>query len=440
MKYNKKVLNIMLAAAIAVPMGMTSVFADMGYAKFEKQDQDGKPLAGATFDVYRVGAAADPDKKLITFTTNDKGKADSLTKVDHAKGVNENDMSDAINDSELHFEEGAYYLREVTAPKGYMVNVKQENFTITKTSDDAQVTVKNQKFAEGTGQLILTSVDAKEKSPVPNATIEIHNSKNELVGTFNSNDDGYVMNIAADEAKGVSTYNNTIVLPAGAYTIKETNVGGNYATITKEGKVEIPDQGTYKFELAHEVKPEPTPDPNTTPGTDSTTEKTTGVKIRVLNKKDDSPLSGQVIAVYSKGLTEKKVFEGKTGSDGYLNATGATMGSDLIKDGVLVLPEGDYYYKLAKYSSSMNHDFKVEKGEVGDQTLKLTTSSSSGSSSTSSKDDDKKKKKKKSTRSSSSSSSDDKKLARTGFENATRYTVGGLGLVAVGGILLRKKK
>lgn len=435
MKHKKKILNLLAALAIAIPMTIpmntiNSAFAES--VEFLKVDEDnsGNGVKGAVYDFYEINKDGMSDKKIFTVTTNDKGKLDPNS----FKSIDKNYSKNVVDsDGNLNLSPGSYYIVETKAPNNYMINTSTESFSVVK-DGMWMIDTSDRKFPTDHGQLIIRSSDKRSGSALPGADIELFkknsNGKYKSIANLLSDDDGYM--ITFDD---VEMYKGTVVLPVGEYMIKENKVEGNYNQITKNHFIKIQKGTTYRANFAHDAKGTDSGNQGngnngsqTTGENDNETikDRKTGVKIRVINKKTDKPLSKQGIAVYLSS-TGKQVYNGKTNSDGYLSPNDATVGKAITENNVLYLAPGKYYYKLSEYSSAKHHDFTVEKGKIGDQVLKLQVNSD-GSLANSSNT-------KKGTSSPSSS-----KLAKTGFVNTKVYAFAGIALVCAGIALAAKKK
>lgn len=435
MKHKKKILSLLAALAIAIPMTIPMNTTNSAFAEsveFLKVDEDnsGNGVKGAVYDFYEINKDGMSDKKIFTVTTNDKGKLDPNS----FKSVDKNYSKNIVDsDGNLNLPVGSYYIVETKAPNNYMINTSTESFSVVK-DGMWMIDTSDRKFPTDHGQLIIRSSDKRSGSALPGADIKLFkkdsDGKYKSIATFLSDDDGYM--ITADN---VEMYRGTVVLPVGEYMIKENKVEGNYNQITKNHFIKIQKGTTYRANFAHDAKGTDSGNQgNGNNGSQTTGEndnesikdRKTGVKIRVINKKTDKPLSKQGIAVYLSS-TGKQVYNGKTNSDGYLSPNDATVGKAITENNVLYLAPGKYYYKLSEYSSAKHHDFTVEKGKIGDQVLKLQVNSD-GSLANSSNT-------KKGTSSPSSS-----KLAKTGFVNTKVYAFAGIALVCAGIALAAKKK
>lgn len=430
MKHNRKVLNLLAALAVAVPMtaplsNIDSVFAET--IEFTKHDEDSssEKLAGAVYDFYEIGMGENPDKKLFSAATKADGTLD-INSVVVAKGV-----KNPVKDGKIDLGEGSYYAVETKAPEGYMLNTKLVNFLVENGISSIPVRASDKKFEGEYGQAVILSKCEKTGAPISGATYELSKKEGNTykkIANLSTDNNGYFVD-ASDIEK---MYNGTLLLPAGEYKIKELNVPGNYVLNSTEYKFNVEKGKVKSMSILHKLKNTDANAGNQTgsntgnTGSTSNLDKTTGVKIRIIDSKDNKKaLSGVAISVYSvdKNGKETLVYNGKTNSDGYLSANDAKIGGNLVSNNVLHLSPGKYYYKLSDYPNSKKHEFTVQKGKIGDQILKLNINGKSPTSNT-----------KKSSKDSS------KKLAKTGSEDTAIYAVAGVALLSAGAIVAMKKK
>ena len=112
MKYNKKLLGVVSAFAIALPMSLGSAFAN-GTVDFLKTSSTGDKVSGAEITFYQAG------KKAFTFKTNAEGKVDAAS----VASANSYDVTNIVDSSgNLSLKAGEYTYAETKAPTGYMLN------------------------------------------------------------------------------------------------------------------------------------------------------------------------------------------------------------------------------------------------------------------------------------------------------------------------------
>lgn len=426
MKCNRKLVNFLVALAVAVPMvvpvsNIDSVFAET--LEFTKQDEDSvdnKNLAGAGYDFYKIGEIGSLDKMIFSASTKADGSLD-INNVKLAKGIN-----NIVKDGKIDLEEGSYYAVETNAPKGYMLNTEKVNIEVKNGVGAIKVQAKDKKFDGEYGQAVILSKDEKTDSPISGATYELYKKEGtsyKRIADLSTDNNGYFIN-----ASEVKMYNGTLLLSEGEYLIKEINAPGNYDSNKEEIKFSITKYEVKKISILHKLKNNESNTGsagNANTGDANNIDKTTGVKIRVVRKVDQKALSGISVSVYSldKDGKETLVYNGKTNIDGYLNANGAKIGGNLVSNNVLYLSPGKYYYRLSDYLNSKKHEFTVQKGKIGNQKLEVNTNEKNSTSNTK-----------------KGSNNSSKKLAKTGSEDTAIYTVLGVGLLSAGALLAMKKK
>lgn len=153
-----------------------------------KQDSNdySKVLEGAVFELYN-----EQGQLINTATTDSNGKA------------------------EFKVEPGTYTYKEIQAPKGYVLEIKEDTVTLAS-GDNKVVYVTNQ---PQTGSIEISKVDIVDDTPLPNTGILIKDSEgNEVVrGRTNEN--------------GILFFDK---LPVGDYTYKEYDAPAGYLINEKE--------------------------------------------------------------------------------------------------------------------------------------------------------------------------------------------------------------
>ena len=174
----------------------------------------------------------DLEEKQISFKINVINTSIELNKLDEENNNNtpqgEADLNGAIyklynnDDEEIETIEiinnkgiinnipfGNYKLKEVKAGKGYTLNDKVYEITISEQNPNIVLDVTN-KVIEKEITIIKTYGDEKTKEP--NINFEIINNKNEVIETISTDEEGKA----------------TITLPYGTYTIKQLNTTTGY--------------------------------------------------------------------------------------------------------------------------------------------------------------------------------------------------------------------
>lgn len=396
MNNKKKLLSLVSAFAIAMPMSLVSVFAN-STVDFTKISSTGDKLADAEVTFYLGG------KKAFSFKTNQNGKVDPKT----LSPANSYDVANLVDESgNLSLKAGGYTYEETKAPQGYMLNPKHESLSLVD-GVSSKVELKNTKFKEDMGQIIVKSLDKSTGGFLGGATVDVKQGDKLLV-TINFDSKGNVMDAShiTDDGKnfGVEIVDGSISIKPGDYTLVENKASDGYALNTQEYKLTVKTGASSTIEIAQEKKTD----------SNETKEKPMGLKLRIINK-SKSAVSGQEVSIYAVDKDKKNpklLFKGKTGADGYLDSKKATEGKDLLKDSIVSLQPGNYYYQLT--GGSRHNDFIVEQDKVNSIDKEIDNTPTSNS------------KKKKSTTSSSAKSAS---LAKTGV-------VGGLGPALVGGLAI----
>jgi hypothetical protein len=109
---------------------------------------------------------------------------------------------------------GKYYLKEIEAGTGYLLDDNIYEFTIDKTNRNIELTLKNQVIKKKI-KLIKKYGNGDDYQPEKNIDFEIYSSKNELIKTISTNDFGEV----------------EVTLPYGEYTIIQKNTTTGYEKI-----------------------------------------------------------------------------------------------------------------------------------------------------------------------------------------------------------------
>nr|WP_245186924.1 SpaA isopeptide-forming pilin-related protein [Enterococcus larvae] len=163
-----------------------------GNLNIKKVDENGRPLAGATFDVFNSSGT-----KVGTVTTNANGVA-QLTNLPY----------------------GEYTLVETKAPDGYELNTTPIKVTISKTTPNPTVTVVNKKSKGG---LEVVKKD-EDGNPLAGAEFDVFNASGVKVATVTTGADGKA------QLTG---------LPYGEYTLVETKAPPGYELNTTPIKVTV---------------------------------------------------------------------------------------------------------------------------------------------------------------------------------------------------------
>lgn len=167
-------------------------------AELTKVDKDTDvALSGAEFELQRKEGSG--YLKVSSHTTNDDGQI-------------------IVN----NLPAGEYQFIETKAPEHYLLEQSSLTFKIT---DHQTKVVKIKKANQrGKGQLVITKIDGADQTPLAGAEFKLYNSKNELVETKTTNDEGEVL------------FEN---LPYDYYSLVETTAPEGYAIDIEEGKAAV---------------------------------------------------------------------------------------------------------------------------------------------------------------------------------------------------------
>ncbi|MBC1952048.1 Cys-Gln thioester bond-forming surface protein [Listeria welshimeri] len=172
----------------------TSWSAIIGSVKLVKTDENKNVLKGAVFGLY------DSTNKLIQKgTTNEKGEL-SFSKIQFGNG---------------------YYVKEISAPTGYVGNSQKHQVNITTANQVVNLTAVNEKITSG---LVIEKVDEDTKEPLENVKF----------GIFK--EDGTLVSEVVTNASGKAYVNN---LSFGKYIAKENGVLEGYKDEAVEFEFEV---------------------------------------------------------------------------------------------------------------------------------------------------------------------------------------------------------
>ena len=381
-----------------------------------KKDVDNNaPLPDAVLDIYEIGKDGKKDIKLFSATTKEDGKLNVKTLKNYS------DIKNPIDEGgNIDIPKGSYYIIEKKSPKMYLRNVKAEIFNVSDDKDkNSMVYVENKKMPQDRSQLIIRVEDETTHSGLIGSTLKLYkkiDKSYELLTTLTTDSDGYLLN-----SDKVDNYNGTLLLEPGEYKIVQDGVLGEYYLNEKPVLVTIEKNEISEVLIKNKHRVATDKNEKKKPKKQDEKLNKTGVKIRVVDKNSSKPIANQGIAVFEdRDGKEKKVFDGYTNSDGYLDAKNATLGKNMANEGIINLKPGKYYYKLTKYRNSVRHDFSVKKGVVGNQILKLNIEPG--------------------VKKQSEGVRNTPRLAKTGFESTAIYTVSGMSFILAGAILYKGNK
>lgn len=282
--------------------------AGFGTIEIQKTGEDGEPLSGVTFDVFRASIA----EKVGELTTDETGAASMTLPL------------------------GRYYLVETATAEGYKLLSGQISFTLTADGETVTLPIVNQRDTckiEG-GHICLTKTDMDTGMVLAGASFGIYRVSDDIkAGEITTGSDGTA---------------TSLLLPAGDYYLLELRAPEGYEVKTDKIPVTVLDGGTTEAAATNKRLPDPEPKPKT--GT---------VKIVKVDADDNGKtLSGAVFSVYETA-TGKKVGELLTGKDGAASLE-LSEGDFTIRE--TTAPEG---YALSTESISVH----LQAGETRELTV-----------------------------------------------------------------------
>lgn len=165
-----------------------------GKIELTKTDEEtAKALAGAVYGVYSSNTT-DKNGNLP-----DSSKLDTLTTGSNGKAISKD------------FDNGTYYMQEITPPTGYVrdktvypvtIQADSENFVVKVTRTDKPITVE------------ISKTDITGQKEVPGAKLKVTNSENAVIRSWTSGTTPYIIK----------------ELPAGEYTLTEEIAPNGYVT------------------------------------------------------------------------------------------------------------------------------------------------------------------------------------------------------------------
>ncbi|MDL2218422.1 hypothetical protein LJC27_07155 [Christensenellaceae bacterium OttesenSCG-928-M15] len=275
--------GVILELEVANPliMGTITVFKvdDSGEEAAEDEQADeiapaiasingATPLPGAVFGLYN-----EQGQKLAELVTGDDGTA-SYT-----------------------LPKGSFYLKELTAPSGFLLTDELIPFTIETQGQIVEKVIVN---AQGYGAIkVIKSGDEGEESiPLPGVAFDVFREATaEKVGEMLTAEDGTA----------------TLELPLGRYYLIETSTVEGFQLLSGRVSFSLAEDGvTAELPIANQRIPAP---------------ENGGIRLTKISAADESPLSNAVFGVYD-AATDEKIGELTTGIDGTASIS---------------LPASDYY-------------------------------------------------------------------------------------------------
>lgn len=259
-----------------------------GSVTFRKYGDDKELLAGGTFQLWKENADS-TDTLIETFST-----------------VNGSWTSSPI-------EYGTYYVKEITAPAGYILaSTPSQSVTIKKTNAHANIEMTNEKYTSGA--ITIKKVDEKGK-PLAGAEFTL------LPGGIKKTTDN----------SGVAIFEN---LPAGDYYVSEAKRPTNYGGFNGSVHIKINTSGEAKtITAAENVEVEGS---NITINWTNTRDKGS---ITITKTDGNQPLSGALFGLYDNaGTTGDPVKTAYTDQKGKGQFTDLAAGTYYLKE--ITAPNG----------------------------------------------------------------------------------------------------
>ena len=162
-----------------------------------KVDDNNTPIKGVKFEIYDVNK-----NKVDTMTTDENGKATS-------------------KDLQI----GTYTYKEVSVPKGYVIDENEYEFAVTSKETKIEKTVVNNRAK---GALKIIKLEKGTKTPIEGVTFEILDENKNVVDTIVTNKDG------------IAEKQDLIV---GKYYYREISAPDKYIVDSKEKSFKLTDNG-----------------------------------------------------------------------------------------------------------------------------------------------------------------------------------------------------
>ena len=276
----------------------------VGSVTFKKLGEGNEPLQGGTFQLWKKNEGSDDERIAVFSTANGEHTIDNL----------------------LY---GTYYVKEITAPQGYVLDSKPSaGITIKKTAAHGTITMTNEKYSSGA--ITIKKVDEKEK---PLAGAEFTLLPGEIKKTTDNN--------------GVAIFEN---LPAGDYYVSETKRPTNYGGFNSSVHIKINTSGEAEtITAAENVEVEGS---NITINWTNTRDKGS---ISITKTDGNQPLSGAFFGLYkdASAAGDTEIIK-STGKDGKALFADLEAGTYYVKE--IAAPNG---YAL----SDVVHTFIIGNGE-----------------------------------------------------------------------------
>lgn len=180
----------------------------LGTVSFKKLGEGKEQIGGGTFQLWKEGTDSTADQLIDEFSTVNGSWTSSPIKY------------------------GTYYVKEITAPQGYILGSKpSDEITIKKTAAHGTITMTNEKYTAGSITIMKEDEDGK---PLAGAEFMLFGPKTDKRTTDNN---------------GVAIFEN---LPAGDYHVSETKRPTNYGGFNGSVHIKINTSGEAKTITAAE--------------------------------------------------------------------------------------------------------------------------------------------------------------------------------------------
>ena len=300
-----------------IKINNTPRYAQVGIVK--KDSTDGKGLPGAQFSLYSdIEDARNEDEPIGRFTTGADGRSNTLEVLAGKQ----------------------YYIRETKAPEGYKLDTTVRKLEIADSLTATKWTDVTNEPETGKVTLIKSSADPEATGSLyslAGAVYTVTDKAGKSVGTLTTNEDGS---------------SNTLTLPLGTYTVKETSASNGFKLDTKDQTV------TIKAGQTETVKSLEEPIPG----------KITLLKVSSMEKDgkdpDTLPIAGAVYSLY------KTKEDAESGKDAIGNFTVKADGTSNV---IEVLGGKTYYVKETKVPEGYLPDTTIYSVDVNTltETIKI---------------------------------------------------------------------
>ena len=262
----------------------------LGTVSFKKLGEGKEQIGGGTFQLWKEGTDSTADQLIDEFSTVNGSWTSSPIKY------------------------GTYYVKEITAPQGYILGSKpSDGITIKKTAAHGTITMTNEKYTAGA--ITIKKVDEKNK-PLAGAEFMLSGPKTDKKTTDNN---------------GAAIFEN---LPAGDYYVSETKRPTNYGGFNGSVHIKINTSGEAKtITAAENVEVEGS---NITINWTNTRDKGS---ISITKTDGNQPLSGAVFGLYeNKDLADNDPKTAVTNGQGVAEFNDLSAGTYYLKE--IAAPNG----------------------------------------------------------------------------------------------------